>query len=123
MKRSLLVVLVVLAVAVCLPSTAGAQPSQSANFTGDCVTATLTCTFNASSSVCSAGAFPTDYFWTFANPSGGGSGVTINRTFSNSNNANVTLQLNCSDGRDANKTRTVCWGGGSNCILPDVGPN
>lgn len=122
MSRSLLVVLFAF-VAVCLPSTAMAQPSQVANFTGDCVSATLTCGFDASTSVCSAGAFPTGYVWTFTNPSAGGSGITKSHTFSNSNNANVTLELHCSDGRDAQKTRTVCWGGGSGCILPNVGPN
>ncbi len=122
MSRSLLVVLFAF-VAVCLASTAMAQPSQVANFTGDCNSGTLTCDFDASASVCSVGAFPTGYFWTFSNPSGGGSGVTDSHAFSNSNNANVTLQLNCSDGRDAQKTRTVCWGGGSGCILPNVGPN
>ncbi len=104
-----------------------AWAAATANFQGSCLAFSKNCDFNANlpagnPSACSVGAFPTDYFWTFTNPSGTASGAQATHQF-NSATATAKLDLLCSDGRDASLTRTICFGGGSGCIQPDIGYN
>jgi hypothetical protein len=99
-----------------------------ANFQGSCVSATKTCTFNASlpagnPSACSSpGEFIIQWDWTFTNPAGSSSGNPKSYVF-NANTASVTLKITCSDGREDTETRTVCFLGGVGCIQPDIGYN
>jgi hypothetical protein len=111
--------------ALALAAVAIPAHAATADFDGYCTPISYTCDFD--SAYTSSGGSGTScspftissYSWTFTNNTATASGSTATHTFASNAGGNATLQITCSNGSTASKTRPVCFSFGvPGCIVP-----